>query len=92
MDPALNSDPFLTEVINATPGGEALLTCLQCGTCSGSCPSGPDMDYSPRKIFALIRAGERDEVLRSNTAGTVFLLFMHCPLSERIRLPISCIP
>lgn len=58
---------FLQEIISATPGGEALITCLQCGTCGGSCPSGPDMDHTPRRIFAMINAGMRDDVLRSNT-------------------------
>jgi heterodisulfide reductase subunit C2 len=58
---------FLDEVISATPGGDALRDCIQCGTCGGSCPSGPDMQHTPRQIFALIRAGERDIVLKSNT-------------------------
>ncbi len=54
------------QVIAETPGGERLRLCLQCGTCGGSCPSGPDMDHTPRALFALIAADERDEVLRSN--------------------------
>jgi heterodisulfide reductase subunit C len=58
---------FLDQVIEATPGGEQLVHCLQCGSCGGSCPSGPDMDYTPRGIFALINAGERDRVLAANT-------------------------
>src|SRR3989337_4396957 len=58
---------FQHRVIEATPGGEVLITCLQCGTCGGSCPSGPDMDRTPRHLFAMISAGMRDEVLRSNT-------------------------
>ena len=58
---------FLHEVMAATPGGEVLKTCLQCGTCGGSCPSGPDMDHTPRALFAMIEAGMKDEVLRSNT-------------------------
>jgi heterodisulfide reductase subunit C len=58
---------FLQEVIDATPGGERLLHCLQCGSCGGSCPSGADMEYTPRGIFALIAAGERDKVLSANT-------------------------
>jgi heterodisulfide reductase subunit C len=60
-------DGFQGQVIAATPGGEALLTCIQCGTCGGSCPSGSDMDHTPRQLFAMINAGMRDQVLRSNT-------------------------
>ena len=58
---------FMAEVIATTPGAETLITCLQCGTCGGSCPSGPDMDHTPRQLFAMIGAGMREEVLRSNT-------------------------
>jgi heterodisulfide reductase subunit C len=58
---------FLDQVIDATPGGEKLVLCLQCGTCGGSCPSGADMDYTPRAIFAMIEADMKDEVLKSNT-------------------------
>ena len=57
---------FMERVIAATPGGEALKTCLQCGTCGGSCPSGPDMDYTPRALFQMIAAGMEDRVLKSN--------------------------
>lgn len=58
---------FLEEIIADAPGGERIVHCLQCGSCSGSCPNGADMDYTPRAIFALMNAGERDKVLTSNT-------------------------
>ncbi len=58
---------FMEEVIRLTPGGEKLRQCLQCGTCGGSCPNGMEMDYTPRALFALIAAGEKERVLRSNT-------------------------
>ncbi len=60
-------DSFLAQVIEATPRGERLLHCLQCGSCGGSCPSGADMEHTPRTIFALINAGERERVLSANT-------------------------
>ncbi|MCL4395427.1 MAG: 4Fe-4S dicluster domain-containing protein [Chloroflexi bacterium] len=58
---------FLERVIAATPGVPRLEMCIQCGTCSGSCPSGADMLHTPRQLFAMIRAGMRDQVLSSNT-------------------------
>lgn len=57
---------FLDQVIEATPGGERMVHCLQCGTCGGSCPSGGDMQHTPRAIINMIRAGEREQVLQSN--------------------------
>ena len=58
---------FLDDVIAETPGGAQIAHCMQCGSCSGSCPNGPDMDYTPRTLFALINAGQRRRVLSSNT-------------------------
>ncbi|MBI3361479.1 MAG: 4Fe-4S dicluster domain-containing protein [Chloroflexi bacterium] len=58
---------LLEEVAAATAGVSRLEMCIQCGTCGGSCPSSADMDHTPRQLFAMVRAGMRDEVLRSNT-------------------------
>ncbi len=58
---------FYDRVVAQTPGGKTLASCLQCGTCGGSCPSGADMDATPRRLFAMIAAGMEDEVLNSNT-------------------------
>ncbi|MCU0494924.1 MAG: 4Fe-4S dicluster domain-containing protein [Chloroflexaceae bacterium] len=58
---------FFQEVVAETPGNPHLEACLQCGTCGGSCPSGADMEHTPRALFAMIAAGMRDAVLRSNT-------------------------
>ncbi len=58
---------FLEQVVEATPGESRLEMCIQCGTCGGSCPSGADMEHTPRQIFAMIDAGMKKEVLTSNT-------------------------
>jgi len=58
---------FLEEVSARTAGVSRLEMCIQCGTCGGSCPSAADMDHTPRMLFAMIRAGMRDDALRSNT-------------------------
>ncbi len=58
---------LLEEVSARTAGVSRLEMCIQCGTCGGSCPSGADMDHTPRALFAMLRAGMRDDVLKSNT-------------------------
>jgi len=58
---------FLEEVSAATAGVARLEMCIQCGTCGGSCPSAADMDHTPRMLFAMIRAGMREQALKSNT-------------------------
>jgi heterodisulfide reductase subunit C len=49
------------------PGGASILECIQCGVCSGSCPTRASMDYSPTQIIKMITLGMRDEVLSSHT-------------------------
>lgn len=61
-----NYDPsFAKEVFDNVDSGEEIKMCMQCGVCAGSCPLRHEMDYPPRQLFTLIRAGRRDEVLNS---------------------------
>ena len=65
---ATRTTSFFEEVVAETIGiGANLNTCIQCGTCGGSCPSAADMDHTPRNIFALINEDFREDVLKSNT-------------------------
>jgi ferredoxin len=66
-DPTNPNLRFLEEVSLRTAGVSRLEMCIQCGTCGGSCPSAEDMDHTPRMLFAMIRAGYREEALKSNT-------------------------
>ena len=60
-------NPAFPAEIMARPGGEDLQNCIQCGTCSGGCPLSVYMDYTPRRVIALTRAGLEQDVLRSVT-------------------------
>ena len=78
---------FLEEVQLRTPGESHLLKCIQCGTCGGSCPSGADMQHTPRQLFAMIRADMRQEVLRSNTPWycvSCYFCTVRCPQDVHI--------
>jgi heterodisulfide reductase subunit D len=44
-----------------------LRRCIQCGTCSATCPTAYAMDYSPRQVWRRVQLGLRDEVLNSST-------------------------
>lgn len=79
-------NPFLDEVFS-TMGGESIRWCAQCGTCSASCPNVAQMNYSPRKIIAMIRAGRRYDVLTSNTiwiCASCYLCTVRCPKGVKI--------
>ncbi len=86
--PLLVDVGFLAEVSALTPIPSGIDRCIQCGTCGGSCPSAADMDHSPRALFALVRAGFRDEVLSSNTPWmcvSCYTCAVRCP--QEIHIP-----
>jgi quinone-modifying oxidoreductase subunit QmoC len=62
--------------------GNPLNTCIQCGTCSGTCPAAEFMDYTPRRLIGLILANRKEEVLQSNTfwyCASCFYCTVRCP-------------
>jgi heterodisulfide reductase subunit C len=78
---------FLEEVSAATAGVARLEMCIQCGTCGGSCPSSADMDHTPRALFAMIRAGLREQALSSNTPWicvSCYHCVVRCPQAVHI--------
>lgn len=86
MEPAERRAHELGEVfLNAVygiPGGDKIKQCIQCGTCSASCPTSYAMDYSPREIIAAFRAGMLDRVLKSNTVwlcSSCYYCTVRCP-------------
>lgn len=66
----VSQKPSFNDVFYASlhklPEGENILTCLQCGTCSGVCPFGYLMDYPPSKMIASLRAGFFERVLKTD--------------------------
>ncbi|MBU0517676.1 4Fe-4S dicluster domain-containing protein [bacterium] len=47
--------------------GEKFSKCMQCGTCSGICPMGAEMQLSPRHTVLMTKFGQKDRLLDSNT-------------------------
>jgi len=82
----LEVESFVAEVA-AYPGGETLCACIQCGTCTGSCPAASEMQFSPRTINAMVKAGMRDEVLSSNSMWmclSCYLCTERCPRGVKV--------
>jgi quinone-modifying oxidoreductase subunit QmoC len=80
-------DPAFAGEIASIPGGEQLYSCIQCGTCSGMCPMAPYMDYTPRQIIAMIRAGFKGDVLSSYTTwlcASCYACTVECPKEIKI--------
>lgn len=67
--------------------GNPIDVCLQCGTCSGSCPAVEYMEHSPRQIIAMIRADLKEEVLNSDTiwcCSSCYNCTVRCPQNIKI--------
>ena len=58
---------FYDKVLAATPHGEQLRVCLECGNCSGICPFGYLMIYPPSRLIAMLRADRFNKVLETDT-------------------------
>jgi len=78
---------FLKEVEAIVEEGETVKNCMQCGVCAGSCPLGKHWDHSPQKIFMMIRAGKREEVLSSDSmwmCTSCYNCIVRCPRGVQI--------
>jgi len=77
---------FLKDVV-AQSDCDKILECIQCGTCSSTCPVSFYMDYTPRKLMAMIKAGFKKEALRSKTVwicSSCYSCTVMCPAQIRI--------
>jgi heterodisulfide reductase subunit C len=73
--------------IMALPACEKLYGCIQCGTCSATCPVSIYMDYTPRQLMALTRAGFKSDVLNSVTiwlCASCYACTVDCPKEIKI--------
>ncbi|MFQ6059355.1 MAG: 4Fe-4S dicluster domain-containing protein [Anaerolineae bacterium] len=64
------------------PDWEQLLACMQCGSCTASCPTAYAMDYTPRQIIRMIQVGLEKEVLGSETiwiCASCYSCAVRCP-------------
>jgi heterodisulfide reductase subunit C len=72
---------FVDEVIKLR-GEEKILDCIQCGTCSGTCPVRFAMDYSPMQIIRMAQLGMKETLFNANTiwiCATCYSCTDRCP-------------
>jgi len=69
--------------ISKMPGGEKLLYCFQCGTCTSDCPIARFSDtYRPRQIIRMAQLGLKERVLSLDTlwlCASCFTCTDRCP-------------
>jgi heterodisulfide reductase subunit C len=78
---------FKYEILNE-PGGENFMRCMQCGTCTASCPVKViDPDYNCRRIIRMALIGDKNQVLKSKfiwMCSTCYSCYERCPQDVRI--------
>ena len=76
-------DPKFKYEISKMHGGEKLLRCFQCGTCTSDCPVARFSDtYRPRQIIRMAQLGLKERVLNSDTlwlCAACFTCTDRCP-------------
>jgi len=75
------------EQVATFPDGDKIKNCIQCGSCTGSCPVSHAMDLTPRQVVALFRAGHLEEILKSRTiwiCASCYACTVRCPVGIRV--------
>jgi len=75
------------ETLWETPEGRKILTCIQCGACAGTCPYGDVMEYPPRRIIGMLRAGRIEDVFHSESllqCVACYACMAKCPRGIRL--------
>ena len=73
-------EKFAKKIIEA--GGEQILSCFQCGSCTGGCPSGRLTNLSTRLLIRKALLGLKDEVLQNDAlwyCTTCYTCYERCP-------------
>ncbi len=80
-EPLKYETEFAKEIFSLESGPH-IKKCMQCGMCDVSCATRGEMDFSPRELFLLMRAGKREEFFRANTmwmCSTCLMCKVRCP-------------
>ncbi|MDM8516473.1 4Fe-4S dicluster domain-containing protein [Desulfobacterales bacterium HSG16] len=61
---------------------DKVCACIQCGTCTGSCPNAFAMDITPRHLWRMLLMGQKDEIFTSRTfvlCSSCYYCTLRCP-------------
>jgi heterodisulfide reductase subunit C len=74
--------------VKKIPGGERIMLCFQCGTCTADCPvSRFSETYRPRQLLRMAQLGLKDKVLSSDQlwlCAACYTCVDHCPQDVEI--------
>lgn len=64
------------------PIQDMVRSCIQCGTCTGSCPNAFAMDHTPRQLWRMVLMEKMDEIFQSKTfalCSSCYYCTLRCP-------------
>ena len=73
LSPAIDSLATIRDMVSA---------CIQCGTCTGSCPNAFAMDLTPRQLWYNVLMGEKETIFHSKTfflCSVCYCCTLRCP-------------
>ena len=73
-------DPCCDELIASVK--DMVQPCIQCGTCTGSCPNAFAMDHTPRHLWRMVLMDRTDEIFHSKTftlCSACYYCTLRCP-------------
>jgi heterodisulfide reductase subunit C len=85
-------EKFKQEVLRLA--GAEVLTCIQCGTCSASCPTAFLMNPSIRRLIKFCLEGKKEEALHNETlwlCTSCLLCTVRCPRGIRPKAVVSAL-
>ena len=85
-------EEFRREVLRLA--GPEVQTCIQCGTCSASCPTAHLMKPSIRRLIKLCLDGKKEEALNNDTiwlCTSCLLCTVRCPRGIRPKAVVSAL-
>ena len=85
-------EEFRREVLRLA--GPEVQTCIQCGTCSASCPTAHLMKPSIRRLIKFCLDGKKEEALHNDTiwlCTSCLLCTVRCPRSIRPKAVVSAL-
>ena len=70
------------------PIRDMVSACIQCGTCTGSCPNAFAMDLTPRQLWYNVLRGEKETIFNSKTFSLCSVCY-YCTLRCPRGLPLT---
>lgn len=73
---------------------ETVQACMQCGTCTASCPNSFAMDVTPRQMWRLVQFGMVERILHSRTywfCSSCYMCTLRCPRGLKLTQAMSAL-